>query len=254
MGLIASAGGLDTTGTNQMRDLSAGVMQTSSTGVISSSNGTNGQVIIGGGTAPAWANLASADSSVTITEGANTIDLSVAGGLSSVSFFAYCSASEVVTRAGGASGYVEYTIGENGTWTTLFNNGGAFYAGTGIGDGAVFTVPSSGIYFFSLRIQRYQSDPLQLGNCYKIYIKSPSLNVQDFNVWIPETTNYPKDYLISVILDLSIGDEITWPYVAGPNPYSLDPASFGFARQRFTNPGAIAIQNTCSYVMGFKLN
>ena len=43
-------------------------------------NGTDGQLLIGGGTEATWANLTSADGSVTITEGPNSIDLQVAGG------------------------------------------------------------------------------------------------------------------------------------------------------------------------------
>jgi len=58
-----------------------GVVQSDSTGVLFSSNGTNGQVIIAatGGT-PLWRNLTSLDSSITITNGANSIDLSAVGG------------------------------------------------------------------------------------------------------------------------------------------------------------------------------
>lgn len=59
--------------------LTAGVMQTNATGNVSSSNGANGQVLVGGGAAPAWANLTSTGGSVTITNGANTINLEAAG-------------------------------------------------------------------------------------------------------------------------------------------------------------------------------
>jgi hypothetical protein len=80
-GLTATTGGVTTTGTNTFNSLGAGVMQTSSAGVISSSNGSNGQLLIGGGSAPAWANITSTDGSVTVTNGANTIDLSVEGSI-----------------------------------------------------------------------------------------------------------------------------------------------------------------------------
>ena len=40
-------------------------------------NGTNGQVLIGGGADPAWATITSADATVTFAVGANTLDLSV---------------------------------------------------------------------------------------------------------------------------------------------------------------------------------
>lgn len=55
-----------------------------SAGQLGSSRGNNGQIIIGstgGGTgSPAWANITSNDDTVTITNGANTIDLAAVGG------------------------------------------------------------------------------------------------------------------------------------------------------------------------------
>jgi hypothetical protein len=57
-----------------------GILQTDATGLLVTSNGTNGQVMIGGGGAPIWANLTSSDASITITNGANSIDLVAVGG------------------------------------------------------------------------------------------------------------------------------------------------------------------------------
>lgn len=57
-----------------------GVLQTDATGLLITSNGTNGQVMIGGGGAPVWRNLTSSDLSITITNGANSIDLVAVGG------------------------------------------------------------------------------------------------------------------------------------------------------------------------------
>jgi hypothetical protein len=68
----------NSTGTLTITSLTAGVAQTNSSGVVSSSNGSNGQVLIGGGSAPAWANITSSGSTVTVTNGANTINLEVA--------------------------------------------------------------------------------------------------------------------------------------------------------------------------------
>ena len=47
---------------------------------INLTNGSDGQLIIGGGANPAWANLTSTDMSIVITEGPNSIDLSAVGG------------------------------------------------------------------------------------------------------------------------------------------------------------------------------
>ena len=52
-------------------------------GKLGSSKGNNGQVLIGSTAgSPSWANITSLDNTVTITNGANTIDLSTSGGAS----------------------------------------------------------------------------------------------------------------------------------------------------------------------------
>ena len=76
-GLLIYADGITSTGTTTLNDLSTGVMQTDSVGVVSSSTGSDGQILIANtaGTAPVWANITSTDSTVDITNGASTIDL-----------------------------------------------------------------------------------------------------------------------------------------------------------------------------------
>lgn len=69
--------------TSVLNILGSNVITTTGSGntvTIAVVNGTNGQVLIGGGGAPAWANITSLDSSMTITNGPNSIDLSVTGG------------------------------------------------------------------------------------------------------------------------------------------------------------------------------
>jgi hypothetical protein len=58
----------------------AGVVLIDNADKVGSSNGANGELLIGGGTGPVWANITSNDNSVTIANGANSIDLSVPGG------------------------------------------------------------------------------------------------------------------------------------------------------------------------------
>ncbi len=61
-------------------NLGRGVVQSSNTGVLSASEGTNGQVLISSSTgAPAWANI-TAGSNITITNGANSIEIASTGG------------------------------------------------------------------------------------------------------------------------------------------------------------------------------
>lgn len=64
--------------------LSRGVVQSSAAGVLSSSEGADGELLIGSSAgAPAWAAITSGDGSVVITNGNNTIDLQVSGAAAS---------------------------------------------------------------------------------------------------------------------------------------------------------------------------
>jgi len=57
----------------------AGVVQSDGSGMLSSTNGSNGQLLIGGGSAPVWANLTSTGGTITITPGPNSINLEAVG-------------------------------------------------------------------------------------------------------------------------------------------------------------------------------
>lgn len=80
--------------------LGANVVETIASGntvTTELTNGTNGQVIIGGGSAPIWANL-TAGANITITNAANSITIASTGG-------------------GGGGGTVITTFTSSGTWT-----------------------------------------------------------------------------------------------------------------------------------------
>src|SRR3990167_1291329 len=81
-GTVTAGTGLTvTSGTTTLSSLSTGVMQTNATGVVSSSSGSNGQLLIASlGTSAAWANIVSSDGTVAVTNGPHTIDLGVSGG------------------------------------------------------------------------------------------------------------------------------------------------------------------------------
>lgn len=85
---IGSGGGvfdtLTVTGAVTFSALGEGVVQSSAAGVLSSSDGTDGELLIASTAGvPAWANIISGDGSVVITNGANSIDLTVSGAAAS---------------------------------------------------------------------------------------------------------------------------------------------------------------------------
>lgn len=73
-GLAGSANVSIDSGGLVVASLSAGVAQTDSLGKFSSSNGSNGQVLIGGGSTPVWANL-TAGTGISVTNGAGSITI-----------------------------------------------------------------------------------------------------------------------------------------------------------------------------------
>lgn len=127
---VANDASTATSSMGVMNVLGANLITTTSGGGntfdIKMTNGTDGQVPIGGGSNPLWANITSMDSSVTITNGPNTIDLSAMGG-------------------GGSGGVIVTTFTASGTWTPNVNtefvilaawNGGAGGASGSKGVGA----------------------------------------------------------------------------------------------------------------------
>ena len=72
-----TAGNINTVGTNVITVAGNPGTSTLTASLI---NGTNGQVIIGGGANPIWANITSTGGSITITTGPNSINLEAAGG------------------------------------------------------------------------------------------------------------------------------------------------------------------------------
>ncbi len=102
-----------------------GVLQTNHAGTVFSSNGSNGQIIIGGGGAPAWANITSSGGTVTITNGSNSINLEATAASGFVATLAADTGSatptaSTITIAGGnnihtTAGGSTLTVNVNGT-------------------------------------------------------------------------------------------------------------------------------------------
>lgn len=148
------AGVLHVNGTNLLTTSAPG---TSNIVDVTLTNGSDGQVIIGGGASPVWANITSLDDSIVITTGANSIDLSAVGGgggggAFNVSFSAYqaTNAMSAITFANQT-----YTLGSSVALTVLSNVAEGLYEGSGSGSPATFTAPISGNYYFLMRTSSF---------------------------------------------------------------------------------------------------
>ena len=135
--------------------LGQGVVQSNSSGFLSSNEGTNGQMLIGSSSgAPAWGNLTSMDSSVMITNGANTINLSASGGsvITGRYFAAYLLNDLTLVGPGPYAYQLGSSGGPGGILTVISNGGGAFTPGDGVSTPAKFTAPATGIYSFTISV------------------------------------------------------------------------------------------------------
>ena len=135
-----------------------GVVIASGGGLLSASNGTNGQVLIGGGTGPVWATL-TPGANITITNGPNSITIaSSGGGGGNLTFVNDVSSA---TSAGGSINLLgtanQITTTGNGTTTVTLSTPTTFIApgsiastttitsGTTITAGTGLTITTGGI-------------------------------------------------------------------------------------------------------------
>ena len=113
-GSITAGNGLTVSaGTITLTPLNRGVVQSSDIGVLSSSEGTDGQLLIASGTgAVSWNNLSSANASIGITNGSNSISLDITG------------TTDHAVQVGNSNGTIS-SIGVGNTGTVLIGNTGA---------------------------------------------------------------------------------------------------------------------------------
>ena len=175
-----------------INDFGANVIATSAIGNTVTTellNGADGQVLIGGGTDPQWANLTSTGGTINITNGPNSINLedastgldfitdsgtaqpsggaiTIAGG-TNVTTSGSGSIVTVNSTGGGGGGATvaffayqasdhsttaaTYDLGSQVALTELFDQGTAFFPGDGAGSAATFTAPVTGIYKFTMQ-------------------------------------------------------------------------------------------------------
>lgn len=191
-----------------------GALITDSFGVVSASNGTNGQLLIGGGTRPTWRNLSSADGSITITNGANSIDLSSSPLLAGFSGFL---AAAIVNATGNNT---VYQLKVN---TLTLNDGGVYSVAAG-----AYTAPRTGNYYITHMLHVYGMQATHSGLSFDIYVNVPvpvaSSTIQTLNCNPWDCSNSIPDVLKftgSIMLYLNAGDKLTFAVIGNGGPKTI---------------------------------
>lgn len=142
---VSLTGNLTVSGQVTLPTAKNGVLSVDNTGLISTSRGSNGQLLISEtGANPTWSNLISSDGSINIVNNAGSIGLSVlggGGGIGSHAFSAYKSFDTILPTTG-SSNIVPFICN-----TELIDDGGNYDNATGI-----FTAPSAGYYLFNVAL------------------------------------------------------------------------------------------------------
>lgn len=152
---VPDNGELDITSTVLLNTAASG-----NTVTINLDRASNGQVPIGRTAGVSrYANITSDDGTINITNGPNSIDLSIDSATSRASFFYYQAINSSIL-----SSIPVFQIGTYQALTQLFDGGSDVYAGSGTGasltGGATFTAPVDGIYLigYSTKANRAQGD------------------------------------------------------------------------------------------------
>lgn len=232
-----------------------GVLQTNGAGTVTATNGSNGQVLIGGSTAPAWANLTSDGGTVIITNGPNTINLESTGGGagSPIAFYAY-QVSDYGVPGTGITQLVAYPMGSGSVMAVNFNQGSGFFPGDGLGTPASFTAPVSGIYSFAFNayIKNGTVPSFNTWYCTLTSSRGSQIYSQGFNNLSPSgggTVQYTRaaETVIATI-NMTVGDVVTFTtYVSASST-----SATAYVVSGNLNPGT-SVPNplTLTYIQGW---
>ena len=200
-GIVVTAGGIESTGQTQLHDLSRGVVQSSATGVLSSNEGTDGQLLISSSAgAPLWNNITSSDGSVTVTNGNNSIDLVVVSYPKLAGFFAKDTTGEL-TVSGDGTVYVVSSACN----LVDFDYRGDFNPATGI-----FTCSLAGYYFINFNTE-YGS---VVGGANYVYVNLVTTSTTIAGTTLPTRNqivafygpNVTIAYEVSYLIYMNVGD------------------------------------------------
>ena len=199
-------------GTVIVDTLTRGVVQSNSSGLLSSSEGTNGQLLISSPIAADWNNLTSSGGTINITNGSNSINVETAGGMSTLGVGNYAFLALQTTNLTNVTG--DNTIVQLGALAALtvqFDVGGNVYPGNGAGSPATFTAPATGYYYFQIAASIFNSAD---ATAFTMSVVTPNRTYRtffnlDLYSGVPNTGN-PSASLFSTMADMTVGDVATF--------------------------------------------
>lgn len=201
---------IDIDGLVGFSSFSDGVVQSNS-GALSSSAGNDGEVLIADSTGtPAYATIASSDLSVSITNGANTINIEDAGFTGAPYAFLAIQAS---TLNLGARQPFQYLMGSEVALTEIFDDGNGFFPGDGAGNEAIYTAAADGRYafFFYVTVQSVEDSPVVPGQTYLTLVLVASNASEYYGEDQYYITNNPYGNIVlkkSINIPLDMGDTV----------------------------------------------
>jgi hypothetical protein len=213
--LEVSAAGVNTVGTNSGTATASGnsitlsganILTTSASGntvTVAFRESTNGKVPIAATSgATAYANITSLDSSLTITNGPNSIDIIVTGGGgggSKPNFFYYQASNSPSLTPG------IYFLGTYEALTKVIDTGNNVYPGDGSGTAASFTAPVDGVYLIGGGVNSLTNIQLEF------FLVTTS---SAFGIYQGTTTS-SAGIAGAVLVNLSASDTVKWEAITG---------------------------------------
>lgn len=182
--------------------------------------GTDGQVIIGAtGASPLFANI-TAGANITINEGPNTLEIISTGGGTGSSISSF---SAFQPSAGGdatASGGV--FLGAAVAMTEIFDVGGDFYPGDGVGTPAQFVAPQTGKYLVQ-GCAWFESNPtFVIGTHHYLNFETSNRDYwHHYSVQTITTNRYVISIAASLIADMDIGDVLQYHAISAGPPTTI---------------------------------
>jgi len=206
-------------GTLTLSYLGAGVGATNSSGLISSSTGNDGQVLIGAtGSDPAWANITSTGASVTITNAANSINLEVVPPVAPIDsgFLAVLTGTHYFQYFPALTSF-QLGLTTGAVMTEIYDNNSDFFPGNGTTTGATFTAPQTGKYHLTMRVKYNATIATTGGVGYvrRLWIATTKYLYTDYRVILNGATyRDSRDSIgtVDVLAEMDMGDTATYSF------------------------------------------